>query len=63
MSEVPVRGQGIVRVVASPIYTSTHCLSTNNDKGYGGIGCINLACIRIKAARVVVITAVTDYAT
>nr|DAH64644.1 MAG TPA: hypothetical protein [Caudoviricetes sp.] len=40
-----------------------HCLSTNNDKGYGGIGCINLACIRIKAARVVVITAVTDYAT
>lgn len=40
-----------------------HCLSTNNDKGYGGIGCINFACTRVKAARVVVITAVTDYAT
>ena len=43
--------------------TTPHCLSTNNDKGYGGIGCINFACTRVKAARVVVITAVTDYAT
>ena len=41
----------------------THCLSTNNDKGYGDIGCINFAYTRVKAARVVVITAVTDYAT
>lgn len=40
-----------------------HCLYTKNDKGYVGMGCINLACTRIKAARVVVITAVTDYAT
>ena len=40
-----------------------HCLCTKNDKGYGGLGCIKLACIRVKAARVVVITAVTDYAT
>lgn len=45
------------------IDTLPHCLSTNNDKGYGGIGCINFACTRVKAARVVVITAVTDYAT
>ena len=45
------------------ILVDTHCLCTKNDKGYGGIGCIKLACIRVKAARVVVITAVTDYAT
>ena len=55
---------GKVNILA-PLALSTfpHCLSTNNDKGYGGIGGINFACTRVKAARVVVITAVTDYAT
>ena len=45
------------------LFGDTHCLSANNDKGYGGIGCINLACTRVKAARVVVIASVTDNAT
>ena len=57
-----------VNAIGNVIYSydwpvDTHCLCTKNDKGYGGIGCIKLACIRVKAARVVVITAVTDYAT
>lgn len=59
-----------VALIGSVIYEFTgalsinpHCLSTKNDKGYGGIWCIKQACIQVKAARVVVITAVTDYAT
>lgn len=45
-----------------PPSTNPHCLYTKNDKGYGGIGCINLTCTRVKAARVVVIASITDNA-